>query len=58
MELTRNVFNKQQYDHMSVEDSKLYDEVKDSDDPKDKQLKRLLEDKARASMAAHAQCRY
>ena len=58
MELTRSLFNKQQYDYMSVADSKLYDEVKDSDDPKDKHIKRLLEDKARESMAAHAQCRY
>lgn len=46
------------YDYLSREDSDLYNEVKDSTDPKDQPIKKLLEDKAGASRAAHCASRY
>ena len=53
MELSRSIWNKDQYNYLSLEDSLLYDKVKDSEDPKDVEIKRLIIDKARASRAAH-----
>lgn len=41
------------YEYLSRDDSKLYDKVKDSLDPKDLQIKRLLEEKANDSRSAH-----
>lgn len=58
MELTRSIWNKKQYNYLSLEDSELYDRVKDSDDPKDQQIKRLIIDKAEASYGAHCQSTY
>lgn len=40
------------YSYLSQEDSDIYDAVKDSTDPKDVTIKRLLEDKAKASWAS------
>lgn len=58
MELTRSIFNKEQYDYLSLEDSKLYDKVKDSSDPKDMEIKRLILDKAKASRRDHCASTY
>ena len=58
MELTRSIWNKEQYNYLSLEDSILYDKVKDSDDPKDKEIKRLILDKALASRGAHCASNY
>jgi hypothetical protein len=53
MELKRSKLSPNRYDYLSEEDSKLYDEVKDSQDPKDKQIKKLLIDKLNACQGAH-----
>lgn len=53
MELTRSIWNKDQYNYLSLEDSLLYDKVKDSEDKKDQEIKRLLLEKARLSLSAH-----
>ncbi len=58
MELTRSILNKDQYNYLSLEDSRLYDKVKDSEDPKDREIKRLILDKARASRGAHCASTY
>lgn len=47
-----------QYYYLSLEDSIRYDEVKDSDDPRDQEIAALILDKARASHAAHCASRY
>jgi len=49
--LTRSIWNKKQYNYLSLADSRLYDRVKNSDDPKDKEIKRLLLEKAAESIA-------
>ncbi len=46
------------YSYLSAEDSDLYDSVKESPDLKDRQIARLLEEKAAASKASHVACRY
>ena len=56
--LTRSIWNAEQYDYLSLEDSRLYDQVKDSDDPKDQAIKRLILDKAMASRADHVASKY
>ena len=58
MELTRSIWNKDQYNYLSIEDSKLYDKVKDSDDPQDQEIKRLILDKAHASLSEHCASKY
>jgi len=58
MELTRSIWNKKQYNYLSLADSKLYDRVKDSEDPKDKEIKRLLLEKAAESLAQHRASAY
>ena len=58
MELTRSIWNKDQYNYLSIEDSKLYDKVKDSDDPRDQEIKRLILDKAHACWAAYCASKY
>ena len=58
MELTRSIWNKDRYDYLSLEDSLLYDKVKDSEDPKDQDIKRLILDKALASRGAHCASTY
>jgi hypothetical protein len=58
MELTRSIWNKDQYNYLSLEDSILYDKVKDSEDPKDLEIKRLILDKALASRGAHCASTY
>lgn len=50
--------SEKRYDYLSREDSTLYDEVKDSTDPKDQTIKKLLEGKAASSRAAHCASRY
>ena len=58
MELTRSIWNKDQYNYLNLEDSLLYDKVKDSEDQKDQEIKRLLLEKARASRGAHCASTY
>ena len=45
MKLERNINNPKRYYYLSQEDSVLYDAIKDSNDPKDKIIKRLILDK-------------
>jgi len=56
MELKRSMFNKEQYDYLSVADSRRYDELKDSEDPKDQEIIKLIMDKAKSSRASHCAC--
>ena len=56
MELER--MRKDQYYYLSKEDSKLFDEVKDSDKPEHIIIKKLILDKARISMLDHCSSRY
>ncbi len=58
MELERDKLEPSRYAYLNIEDSKLYDSVKNSEDPKDKQIKRLLEEKARGEQAAHCRCKW
>lgn len=53
MQLERSIWDKKQYNYLSKNDSELYDKVKDSEDLKDQEIKRLLIDKAIANRAAH-----
>jgi len=46
------------YSYLSREDSELYAKVKDSPDPKDQQIKKLLEDKAAACYGSHCLSKY
>ena len=46
------------WDYLSDQDSKLYEAVRESKDPKDVIIKRLLEDKAGASWTSHVNSRY
>jgi len=58
MKLTKlNHGDDRQYAYLSVKDSIRYDEVKDSDVPKDIELKNLILDKAKSSRAAHCASR-
>lgn len=56
--LTKSLLEPNRYDYLSLEDSSLYDSVKDSDDPKDQQIKKLIEDKAAQSRQQHRSSRY
>ena len=56
--LERSTWDKKQYNYMSLEDSELYDELKNSDDPKDKKICELILDKAKASHTAHCMMTY
>ena len=58
MKLERSIWDKSQYNYLSKEDSKRYDELKDSKDPKDQEIVRLILDKAKASRAAHCASHY
>jgi len=51
--LTRDLLFDDRYQYLSAKDSHSYDAVKDSNDPRDRIIKALLEDKAAASRAAH-----
>ena len=57
-ELKRSMWDKQIYYYLSKEDSSRLDELKDSDDPKDQKIVRLILDKAEASRSAHCASRY
>ena len=46
------------YYYLNEKDSVRYDELKGSDDPKDKEIVELILDKAKASRAAHCAIRY
>jgi len=46
------------FEYLNAEDSKVYAEVHDSNDPKDQNLKTLLERLAACSRAAHRASRY
>jgi hypothetical protein len=56
MELTRSMFNKEQYDYLSVEDSKRYDELKDSNNPLEQEIVQMIMKKAESSRASHCSC--
>lgn len=58
MELTRSIWSEKQYNYLSKKDSELYDKVKDSDDPKDKEIKRLILEKAKSCYGEHQASRY
>ena len=58
MKLTRSIWNSKQYNYLSTKDSILYDEIKDSDDPKDKQIAQLILDKADKCYAEHCRSAY
>jgi len=47
------IFGPERYEYLDKQDSILYDRVKDSDDPKDIDIRRLLEDKSSASRFSH-----
>jgi hypothetical protein len=51
--LEKSIWPDEGYYYLSKEDSDLYDELKDSDAPKDRQIVRLILDKAKSSRAAH-----
>jgi len=57
MELTKSKLDNC-YEYLNKEDSALFDSIKDSSDPKDIQIKKLLIDKAGACRAAHCNSRY
>ena len=52
MELTRSISNKEEYNYLDAEDSKLYDELKDSKDPKDILIVKMIIDKATSCYAS------
>ena len=56
--LKRDTLSKNRYEYLSEEDSFLYDQVKNSEDEKDKTIKTLLEDKAKASRHSHSRSTY
>ena len=58
MELEKNLLEPDRYYYLSKEDSALYDSVKDSKDPKDLQIKKLIINKAARSRAAHCASKY
>jgi len=51
--LKRDLLEPERFQYLGYSDSKLYEKVKDSDDSKDKAIRRLLEDKAEASRYDH-----
>ena len=46
------------YGYLSREESAEFDEIKNSDDPKDKRIVELLEESAESCRADHCSCRY
>lgn len=52
------IIRESRFDYLSVEESKIYIGVRDSEDPKDVIIKRLLEKIASASRSAHCASRY
>ena len=57
-DLKRDLLEPQRFQYLSVEDSKLYESVLHSADPKDLAVKRLLEVQAQQSRDAHCASRY
>ena len=53
MELTKDSFDGRKYSYLNRENSELYDKVKDSNDPKDKEIKRLILELATRCRGAH-----
>jgi len=51
--LEKSMWKGEGYYYLSKKDSDLYDSLKDSDDPKDKQVVDLILDKAEACCAEH-----
>jgi hypothetical protein len=58
MELTRSIFDEGKYDYLNKQDSQRYDELKDSCDPKDREIVKLILDKAKACRNEHCMSRY
>lgn len=58
MNLQKDILEPNRYEYLSKEDSLLYTKVKDSKTTNNKIIKKLLEDKAGSSRAAHCQSRY
>jgi len=52
--LARDKLQPERYEYLDCADSKLYDEVIRSDDPKDRIIQRLLERISAACRASHA----
>jgi len=57
MQLEKSIWDGEGYRYLSKKDSDTYDNVKDSKDPKDIEIKGLILDKAMASRAAHCASR-
>ena len=53
MKLEKSIWDGEGYYYLNKHDSDLYDSVKDSKDPKDIQIKKLILEKAVASRAFH-----
>jgi len=58
MTLTKSIWDKKQYNYLTKADSVRYDEVKDSQDPKDQEIKGLILQKAASSRASHCASTY
>ena len=58
MKLEKSPWDGEGYYYLSKKDSDRYDEVKDSKDPKDIEIRELILDKARQSRAAHCASRH
>ena len=56
--LKRDKLEPNRYAYLSKEDSILYDSVINSDNEKDKMIKKLLEDKAASSRSDHCSSTY
>ena len=56
--LEKSMWQSGGYYYLNKEDSDLYDKLKNSDDEKDKQIIKLIVDKARTSSGHHAICKY
>jgi len=52
-QLKRDLLEPERFQYLGRSDSILYKQVKDSDDPKDRKIKELLEDKALGCRYAH-----
>lgn len=57
-DLRKSMLEPERYEYLRKEDSALYDRVKDSADPKDQEIKRLLEALASASGGSHRASAY
>jgi len=56
--LERSKLEPNRYDYLDVQDSRLYDSLKDDDSWMSVEIRRLLTEKARNSMLAHRACKY